>query len=94
MMTSDSPDMRRHAHPDNVRAGAMHQFIKTWTEYSSPSAAAAAVAREWGIGRTTLSEWLRAEGQWPHTRVSANLRLAAENERLRAQLKRLTEGEK
>lgn len=83
-------DMRRHAHPDEVRHGAMVEFVERWQDFTSPSAAAAAIAKEWGIGRTTLAEWLRAEGQWPHTRVSANLRLAAENEKLRRKLQALT----
>lgn len=81
----------RRVHPGHVRQGAMEQFCRSWQEYSSPSAAAAAVAGQWGVGRTTLSEWLRAEGQWPHTRVSANLRLAAENEHLRREITRLQE---
>lgn len=81
--------MARNVHPDSVREGALAQFIETWQEYPSPSAAAAAIAREWDIGRTTLSQWLRDEGRWPHTRVAANLRLAAENEALRKELNRL-----
>ncbi|WP_115686496.1 hypothetical protein [Corynebacterium senegalense] len=67
----------------------MADFVEKWESYPSPSAAAAAIAREWGVGRTTLSEWLSAEGKWPHTRVAANLRLAAENEELRRQIERL-----
>ncbi|MCQ4626176.1 hypothetical protein KBX18_11580 [Corynebacterium sp. CCUG 69979] len=82
-------EMARNVHPTSVREGSMAQFVETWQEYSSPSAAAAAVAKSWGIGRTTLSQWLRDEGKWPHTRVSANLRLAAENRALRKELNRL-----
>ncbi|MHA2788319.1 hypothetical protein ACXZ66_04090 [Corynebacterium sp. S7] len=77
------------AHPEHVRQGAMEEFLAVWREHSSPSAASAVVAKNWGVGRTTLSEWLQAEGKWPYTRVAANLRLAEENERLRRELDEL-----
>ena len=86
---SNSREVRVFMHSQHVRLGAMDEFVEHWKEYNSPSAAAAAIAKSWGVGRTTLSEWLRAEGKWPHTRVSANLALAAENERLRNQVKAL-----
>ena len=78
--------------PPEIREGAMVEFVDTWQDYSSPSAAAAVVEEKWGVGRTTLSEWLRHEGLWPYTRVAANLRLAAENVELKRRFGEVTGG--
>lgn len=46
---------------DSVRRQAITEFQETWQEYSSASAAAKAIAKDWGMGRTTLTEWLQEE---------------------------------
>ena len=50
---------------------AMDEFEETWADYTSPTAAAIAVARTRGIGKTTLVDWLRAEDRWPTQRTAA-----------------------
>lgn len=70
----------------------MAQFEDEWHLYSSPSAAARAIAGEWGIGRTTLAEWLQDEGRWPRptlNEVRQNRVLIKQVESLRARVREL-----
>ena len=69
-----------------VRERALERFAATWEDYGSPTAAAVDIARELGVGKTTLVDWARDAGVWPTTRASRVLELQAEIRRLRAQL--------
>ncbi|TVS26982.1 hypothetical protein EKI59_09770 [Corynebacterium sanguinis] len=82
-------------HAEEVREGAMGDFEENWHRFSSPSAAAREIAAVWGVGRTTLTEWLQSEGRWPRATLAEVRRsrmLADENRRLRAMLDRLERG--
>ncbi|WP_297667675.1 hypothetical protein [uncultured Corynebacterium sp.] len=78
-------------HAPSVREGAVKEFAESWGNYSSPSAAVRDIASRWGVGRTTLTEWLHDEGKWPRTTVGQLRRLQRENQALREQLKHLQE---
>lgn len=69
-----------------LRDRALEEFTATWKDYPSPTAAAVDIARELGVGKTTLVDWAREAGVWPTTRASRVLELQAEIRRLRAQL--------
>ncbi|MDY3128145.1 MAG: hypothetical protein SOW59_08510 [Corynebacterium sp.] len=69
--------------PEDIKTAALDQFAQTWTSYSSASNAAMSIATLYGIGKTTLIEWARAEGIWPRTRASVAAQLEQENRRLR-----------
>lgn len=69
-----------------LRDRALEEFTATWKDYPSPTAAAVDIARELGVGKTTLVDWARDAGVWPTTRASRVLELQAEIRRLRAQL--------
>ena len=78
----------------SIREGAMEDFDAHWRKYSSPSAAAKMIGRKWGIGRTTLTEWLQDEGRWPRAtlaQVRQLKQLEEENDRLKKQLAELLE---
>lgn len=81
---------------ESVRRKAIEEFQETWQEYSSASAAAKAIAKVWGMGRTTLTEWLQEENLWPSATVKQVQELQREikrlmrrNEFLEAELERL-----
>ena len=80
-------------HPAGVRERALERFEATWEDYGSPTAAEVDIAREMGVGKTTLVDWAREAGVWPTTRASRVLELQAEIRRLRAQLAARDAGE-
>jgi len=55
---------------ESTKRQAMAEFEETWKEYSSASAAAKAIAKDWGMGRTTLTEWLQEENLCPRPQSS------------------------
>lgn len=55
----------------SVKEDAMDEFEGTWVDYTSPTAAAIAVAKKWGVGKTTLVDWLRDADRWPTQRTAA-----------------------
>ena len=73
-------------HPMGVRERALERFAATWEDYGSPTAAAVDIARELGVGKTTLVDWARDAGVWPTTRASRVLALQAEIRKLRERL--------
>jgi hypothetical protein len=73
-------------HDAAVKQAALSEFKDTWQEYSSPSAAAKAIAGMHGVGRTTLVEWAHDVGVWPVASMAELRRLQAENKRLRSLL--------
>ena len=73
-------------HDAAVKQAALSEFKDTWQEYSSPSAAARAIAGMHGVGRTTLVEWAHDAGVWPVASMTELRRLQAENKRLRSLL--------
>lgn len=73
-------------HDAAVKQAALSEFKDTWQEYSSPSAAARAIAGMHGVGRTTLVEWAHDAGVWPVASMAELRRLQAENKRLRSVL--------
>lgn len=73
-------------HDAAVKQAALSEFKDTWQEYSSPSAAARAIAGMHGVGRTTLVEWAHDAGVWPVASMAELRRLQAENKRLRSLL--------
>jgi hypothetical protein len=73
-------------HDAAVKQAALSEFKDTWQEYSSPSAAARAIAGMHGVGRTTLVEWAHDAGVWPVASIAELRRLQAENKRLRSLL--------
>jgi|GEM_PF-1742906 hypothetical protein len=73
-------------HDAAVKQAALSEFKDTWQEYSSPSAAAKAIAGMHGVGRTTLVEWAHDAGVWPVASMAELRRLQAENKRLRSLL--------
>lgn len=73
-------------HDVAVKQAALSEFKDTWQEYSSPSAAAKAIAGMHGVGRTTLVEWAHDAGVWPVASMAELRRLQAENKRLRSLL--------
>ena len=73
-------------HDAAVKQAARSEFKDTWQEYSSPSAAAKAIAGMHGVGRTTLVEWAHDAGVWPVASMAELRRLQAENKRLRSLL--------
>lgn len=73
-------------HDAAVKQAALSEFKDTWQEYSSPSAAAKAIAGMHGVGRTTLVEWAHDTGVWPVASMAELRRLQAENKRLRSLL--------
>lgn len=82
--------------PTNVRDAAIAEFEKDWQHFGRPTVAAAKIARKYGIGKTTLSDWLRAEGRWPSPRAMRvlelereNRLLEEENQALRAKIRQL-----
>lgn len=76
-------------HAPSVREGAVCEFAETWGDYSSPSAAVRDIASRWGVGRTTLTEWLHDEGKWPNATVDELRRVEQENQRLRLEIQAL-----
>lgn len=76
---------------DSIRQNAIEEFQHTWQEYSSASAAAKAIAVTWGIGRTTLTEWLQDENLWPSATIKQVQRLQREVQRLKKRNKFLEE---
>ncbi|MGO3084468.1 hypothetical protein [Ancrocorticia populi] len=80
-----------------AKAKAIAEFEQNWLDYNSATAAAIDIAQRWGMGKTTLVDWLRAEGKWPATaqRLSSlereNARLRRVNEQLRQRLADLGE---
>lgn len=78
----------RPGHPPEIKDAAMREFLRTWRDYSAPSAASREVAKKHGIGRTTLEGWMRQSGQWPVLRAAESLRLQEENRRLRLEAQR------
>lgn len=80
-------------HSAELRQQVVAEFVATWQDYSSASAAAKEIAAAYGVGRTTLTGWLEQEDKWPSATVHQlkrlqreNARLREENARLRAQL--------
>lgn len=73
-------------HDAAVKQAALSEFKDSWQEYSSPSAAAKAIAGMHGVGRTTLVEWAHDAGVWPVASMAELRRLQAENKRLRSLL--------
>ena len=78
-------------HDAAVKQAALSEFKDTWQEYSSPSAAAKAIAGMHGVGRTTLVEWAHDAGVWPVASIAELRRLQAENVRLRALVEKTNE---
>lgn len=79
-------------HDASTRAGAVAQFEDEWHLYSSPSAAVREIAAEWGVGRTTLAEWVQQEGCWPRptlNEVRQNRVLLKQVEALRVRVREL-----
>lgn len=68
---------------ETTKRQAMAEFEETWQEYSSASAAAKAIAKDWGMGRTTLTEWLQEENLWPSPTVKQVQHLQREITRLK-----------
>lgn len=54
-----------------IKEQAMDEFEDTWLDYTSPTAAAVDVARRWGVGKTTLVDWLRSAERWPTQRAAS-----------------------
>lgn len=75
--------------PDEVREAALSEFVSTWVTYPSATAAAQAISARFGVGRTTLVDWAKAQGTWPRTRASVAGQLEAENKALREENARL-----
>lgn len=76
-------------HDRAVRDGALKEFEASWRQYSSPTAAVKAIAMTWGIGRTTLTEWVHDAGKWPQATIAQIRRLEMENLALRRQIETL-----
>lgn len=76
-------------HSPELRAAIIAEFVATWQDYSSASAAAKEIAAAHSIGRTTLTGWLEQEDKWPSTTVHQLRRLQRENTRLRQENARL-----
>lgn len=76
-------DIDRSVVPEEVKRAALDEFAATWITYSSASSAAVSIASRFGVGKTTLIDWARAEGTWPRTRPSVAAKLEEENRRLR-----------
>lgn len=55
----------------SIREQVMQEFEDNWSSYTSPTAAAVDVARRWGVGKTTLVDWLRSEERWPTQRTAS-----------------------
>lgn len=55
----------------SIKEQAMDEFEDTWLDYTSPTAAAVDVARRWGVGKTTLVDWLRSAERWPTQRAAS-----------------------
>jgi hypothetical protein len=78
-----------------IKDKAMAEFEDTWADYNSATAAAIDIASRYGIGKTTLVDWLRVEDRWPATarRLTAlereNARLRRINEQLRLEVEEL-----
>lgn len=70
----------------SIKEQAMDEFEDTWLNYTSPTAAAVDVARRWGVGKTTLVDWLRSAERWPTQRAAS---LQREVIRLREMVKEL-----
>jgi hypothetical protein len=70
-------------HDQEIRDNAIAEFVDTWQEYSSASAAAREIAAAHKVGRTTLTGWLEQEDKWPSATVHQLRRLQRENARLR-----------
>ena len=76
---------------ESTKRQAMAEFEETWKEYSSASAAAKAIAKDWGMGRTTLTEWLQEENLWPSPTVKQIQHLQREINRLKRRNEHLQE---
>lgn len=83
----------------SIKEQAMAEFDTTWADYNSATAAATDIALRFGIGKTTLVDWLRTEDRWPATarRLTSlereNARLRRMNDMLRARLAELGHGD-
>nr|WP_120492059.1 transposase [Corynebacterium lactis] len=78
---------RGWVYPADVKAKVIAQFDRTWKTFASPSAAAAAIGKEYGVSKTTVYTWVADAGRWPVTRASRVLELEEENARLREELR-------
>lgn len=85
-MTINSTPFGPYQVEASVKENAMDEFDRTWVDYTSPTSAAIAVAKKWGIGKTTLVDWLRHADQWPAQRTASYQR---EILRLRKQIREL-----
>lgn len=80
------PDFGPYQVDESVKEQAMQEFDDTWLDYTSPTAAAVDVARRWGVGKTTLVDWLRSAERWPTQRAAS---LQREVMRLRERVREL-----
>lgn len=78
--------------PALIREAAIRQFMATWQDYPTVSAAVVEVAQMHEVGRTTLQEWLMADDLWPSPRRRV-VWLEREIARLQEQLARCQCGE-
>ncbi len=74
---------------DDLKRVAMDEFCETWMDYESPSRAASIIGGFYGIGRTTLRDWLKDADLWPVLSPVETWTLVMENGRLKQELEPL-----
>ncbi|MBZ8176212.1 transposase [Corynebacterium sp. 3HC-13] len=81
--------MKKETYRETIKQGAITDFLESWKEFTSPSAAAEAVAQRWNISQATLILWLKKAQKWPAVSFDRLLDLEAENRQLREQVRKL-----